>query len=548
MAQGALFTGATGIRSYQRQLDVVANNLANINTTGFKSDRVLFSDLVYRDYRNGAGSNNAEFGGVNPAQIGTGVQISQISRNFTQGALQDTGEPLDFAIRGEGFFVLQDGNGDNIFTRAGSFSLDNNGNLVDPATGFLVQRTGSVGENSDQQFGFQETGISRINIPFGTAIPGQQTQSVAFNGNLPSSALPPLAEVLSTLNPFETAAGAATTATQLSDLTTNQSDYVAGDVVEILGTNVDGTQFSFTVPGDSATLGDIVDGLNIQLNGATAVLSSSGDLTVTADDTGESFLSVVIRDATGNANLTDFDDNGFAVETEGGSGDIFESATQVFDAQGNAQNVLFTFRKDGFNSWEVTSTLPDNNGNLVNPTTYNLSFNENGTFAIATSGTGTTDLDLQFNATSTAQSIDLDFGSLSHSATDFGLVQLQDGSPPGVLANVNVSGDGLITGVGSNGITIPIAQMALANFSNIDGLEAIGENYYNESSASGVTLIGAAQANGRGTVVGAQLEASNVDITREFAELIIAQRAFSANARTITVADEVLEELTNLVR
>ncbi|MEM9412692.1 MAG: flagellar hook protein FlgE [Planctomycetota bacterium] len=548
MAQGALFTGATGLRAFQGQLDVVANNLANLNTISFKSSRVFFSDLVYRDQRSASGSNSNDFGGINPAQVGTGVQIAQISRNFNQGELQSTGEALDFAIRGDGFFVVQDGADRSYYTRAGSFSLDNNGNLVDPATGYLVQRTGAIGNNTEEQFGFQTEGDNRITIPFGTAIPGQATQTVEFNGNLPSSAEPPANEVLLSDSPFLVAGAAADENSFLNDLDNNDTDYVLGDFVTVVGTDADGNSFDFQLPADSSTLGDLRDEINLRLTGAVASLDADGSLRVTGNNAEDSFLSLAIRDDQNNFGFSTFDNHGFSVQTEGTSGDVFENVTQVFDAQGNAHDVNFTFLKTGINSWQVSAALPESDGNLVNPTPYDVTFNENGTFSIASATTGGTDLDLQFSVLSPAQNIILDFNSLTHSATDFGLAQVQDGSPPGVLADITVSGDGLITGVGSNGTFFPIAQIAVASFSNIDGLNNVGDNYFVESSASGLTSIGVAQSGDRGTVVGAQLENSNVDITLEFAQLIVAQRAFSANARTITVAEQVLEELTNLVR
>lgn len=547
MAQ-ALFTGATGLRAFQRQLDVVANNLANLNTTGFKASRVQFSDLVYRNLRHAAGANGDDFGGVNPAQVGTGVQVSQISRNFSQGALQETGETLDFAIRGEGFFVLNDQTGNPVYSRAGSFSLDNQNNLVDPATGYLVQRTGTAGEQSGEDFGFQQIGESRINIPFGSVIPGVETTFVQFNGNLPSSASPPLAEVLTTINPFETTSGPATLSTTFSDLTSNVSDYVAGDLIEVVGTDIDGLPFNFTLPADTATLGDLVNSINAQISDATASLSNQGQLSITADQTGEAFLSLVIRDAATNANLTDFENHAAIIQTEGGSGDVFESATEVFDAQGNPQNVVFTFRKSAADQWEVTAGVSGGSGTIINPRTYTASFNDNGTFSFSTASSGDVSLDLQFNSVNTPQNIVLQFNRLSHSAIEFGLAQNQDGAPPGVLANIAVAGDGMIMGIGSNGSQVEIAQLAIGSFSNVDGLEAIGDNYFLETSGSGIAQIGTGQAGARGTVIGAQLEAANVDITQEFAQLIVAQRAFSANARTITVAEEILDELTSLVR
>ena len=547
MAQ-ALFTGATGLRAFQRQLEVVANNLANLNTTGFKADRVLFSDLVYRQIRSGSGANGDDFGGINPAQVGTGVRVSQIDRNFTQGVLQDTGEILDFALRGDGFFVVNDANGQPLYTRAGSFALDERNNLVDPATGYLVRRTGSVGEPNGQNLGFQSVGDTRINIPFGAAIPGVASTQIEFRGNLPSSASPPLAEVLTTSNPFETDTGPATLTTTLSELTSNDSDYEAGDLIEILGTDVDGTAFNISLPADTSTLGDVGDAINAELVDATAELTAEGHLVLTANDVGDGFLSLLIRDDTNNANTTDFLQHSTVIDTEGSAGDIFESTTQVFDTQGNAQNLVFEFQKTSPDTWDVSVELTNSTGEIVNERTYTVSFNDNGTFAFASASAGDTSLDLQSLSSTSLQNIDLNFDQISHTGNFFGLAQNQDGAPAGVLANIAVSSNGIITGVGTNGVEIEVAQLAIGNFSNIDGLEAVGDNYYQATNASGVASIGSAQSGGRGTVVGAQLESSNVDITQEFAQLIVAQRAFSANARTITVADEILDELTNLVR
>ena len=412
----------------------------------------------------------------------------------------------------------------------------------------MVQRTGNVGESIDETFGFQQVGEDRIHIPFGSAIPGTETTFIEFNGNLPSTAAPPLAEELITINPFETVAGPATTATAFSELTTNVSDYVPGDLIEVIGTDVDGLPFNFTLPADTSTLGNLVDTLNTQLTNATASIDDLGHLLVTADQTGDAFLSLIIQDAAGNANLTEFDLHAPVVQTQGGSGDVFESTTEVFDAQGNPQNLIFTFRKSGIDQWEVTADILGGAGNLVDSRSYSASFNDNGTFSFVSASSGDVSLDLQFDSVSAPQNIVLQFDRLSHSAIDYGMAQNQNGAAPGVLANISVSGDGLITGIGSNGTEIPIAQLAIGSFSNVDGLEAIGDNYFQANSSSGIAQIGGGQSGGRGTVIGAQLESANVDITQEFAQLIVAQRAFSANARTITVAEEILDELTSLVR
>ena len=124
----------------------------------------------------------------------------------------------------------------------------------------------------------------------------------------------------------------------------------------------------------------------------------------------------------------------------------------------------------------------------------------------------------------------------------------QDGFPPGTINSVSIGLDGTIQGVASNGISVPIAQLAIAFFENEKGLQATGDNYYVQSLNSGDPQLGIAGSGSRGLVQGGSLETSNVDVAFEFTQLIIAQRGFSANARTITVSSDVLEELTNIVR
>lgn len=128
------------------------------------------------------------------------------------------------------------------------------------------------------------------------------------------------------------------------------------------------------------------------------------------------------------------------------------------------------------------------------------------------------------------------------------MAALQNGFAPGSLASINVSSDGIIAGVATNGRTFEVAQLAIASFRNVKGLQGRGNNLYEESLNSGPVQLGTALSGDRGSISVGQLEGSNVDIAFEFTRLIVAQRGFSANARTITVTDEVLEELTNLIR
>ncbi|MFK7737105.1 MAG: flagellar hook protein FlgE [Pirellulaceae bacterium] len=544
----ALYTGISGLRTHQLKLDVVANNLANMNTTAYKSQSTVFSDLIYNRFRSGSAAS-ANTGGSNPQFIGTGVQMAQIAKKFTQGALQSTGELLDFAIQGEGFFTLANSTGENVFSRAGSFGLDADGQLVDPATGYLVQRFGTAGEADDGNPGFQIPGDKSIRVPIGAAVPGGATANADIFGNLPSDASPPIAEVLSSFAPFQTAGGAATLTDTLDSLTINAANYVAGDTLTISGTNPDGTPFTGSLAANGATMGDLVTQINSLVTGATASLAPDGTLALTADSTGDAFLSLVIEDSAGNTGDIDFAGHPMVVSSDGNDGDRYELSMEVFDGRGQAHRLLLDFHKVGLNTWDMTASLNNATGTFLDDTVTNITFNEDGSYSIAgTTGVGDADIEINFDALTLPQTIALDFSQMTHLATGFSLTQEQDGFPPGNLVAVEVSADGMVSGLATNGSVFELAQLAIAGFSNNKGLNPLGQNFYRETPASGPSSIGAGAEASRGAVVGGQLESSNVDIALEFTQLIIAQRGFSANSRTITIASEMLEELTNIVR
>ena len=544
----SLMTGISGLRTHQQKLDVVANNLANMNTIGFKSQNALFSDLMYNIARGGsAASENS--GGINPQAIGTGVQNAQITRDFSQGTFEATSGIFDFAIQGEGFFTLMSPTEEPVFTRAGAFALDSFGRLVDPATGYLVQRIGNLGEATDGGVRFQTEGDDNIYVPIGSAIPGTETANIDFTGNLPSTASPPQAEVLASFRGFETAGGVATGATLLNDLTINSAPYVPGDNIELVGTNPDGSTFTATLAADTATLQDVVDALNANFVDATAALGADGTLTVTADNTGEALMSLTLRDVGANTGSTNFSANSMFVSTDGSDGDEFDVSMDMFDERGESHRISFTFTKDTINNWSVTASIPSSSGTMIDDSVLNLTFNEDGSYAIAgLNGIGDTNIEIQINGITNPQTVELDFQGLSHLASDFLMTQTQDGIPPGALSSVAVSTSGELTGLASNGRALPLAQLAIASFPNASALEAIGSNYFQQSISSGEAALGLGATGSRGQIMGGQLERSNVDIALEFTQLIVAQRGFSANARTITVSDEMLEELTNIIR
>lgn len=543
----SLLTGASGLLSHQRKLDVVANNLANLNTMGFKSQRILFSDLQYTTIQPAAAGSNADFGGTNPRQAGFGVSVAQTSRNHGQGVLTATGAAFDYAIQGEGFFVVSDGQ--TKYTRSGAFSLDSNGYLVDPSTGAFVQRFGDVGEGLDGFPQFQVPGNNAIQIPLGASIEGRITSESSFAGNLPASALPPLAEVATSARPYEASGAPATLTTLLSDLDSSSSVYVTGDQLQMEGTNVDGTPISAMMAVDATTtVGDIVNQINSVLVGATAELGTDGSMTITADAEGEAELTFEIFDDIANVGSTEFANHSMVTTTEGKFGDIHESTIQVFDLRGQPHTLNVEFQKQDFNSWDATFALAGDSGVLTGGSTFRIEFSEDGRFQTVQGGLGNSNIEIQFDSINAPQVVEFSFDRMSHLATGYTSSFEQNGFPPGNLVTVSVAQDGLLEGIATNGQRIPIAQLAIANFLNTQGLSAKGQNYYQATANSGDPQIGPGLAGASGSVKGGQLESSNVDVALEFTQLIVAQRGFSANARTITVASEVLEELANIIR
>lgn len=551
----ALSAGVTGLRAHDQLLDVVGNNLANLNTAGFKSRRVVFRDLIYSTPITASRSAEGVTGGTNPVQIGTGVQSGNIDRDLSQGGLEATGGLTDFAIEGDGYFVVTDGVR-NLYTRAGGFSIDEAGFIVDPSNGYRLQRVGTSGESDGVNPGFQTPGASSIRVPFGATIPGEATSQVELTGNLPDSARGPVVQVLTSPVPVVAAGVPATAATQLNALDANFVDYAAGDFLDITGTDSDGSTVSTSVAVDgTSTLGDVLAAVNSAFTGGVATLDSDGNLVVTANETGENPLRVEIADAAGNTGNTTWAVLSPVITTEGQGGDTFQNSLEIYDERGGAHTLALTFQKVGIDEWSLSAAIDEADGTVIDGQIDSLLFNEDGSFRESTdSGVGDPSITVQFAEFLIPQSISFNFGEttsfdgLTQLAAEGSLTVDQDGFASGVLTDIGVTATGLLQAESSNGRNFALAQLAIANFRNPQGLAATGGSYFAETPNTGDVQIGPGQNGGRGTIRGGHLETSNVDIASQFTKLIVAQRGFSANARTITVADQLLQELTNLVR
>jgi len=441
MGGAALFTAVTGLQSFQKKLDVIANNIANVNTTGYRSSRILFQDLFSQTLSGGTAPDGTS-GGTNPRQVGIGVRIGSIDVNYSQGAITATGVNSDLAIQGNGFFVLSDG-ANQTFTRDGSFSLNRDGFLIDPTTGLFVQ-----GFNADTDGNVDiDAGATNLFIPVGGVSIVQQTTSTSLVGNLTADAV-------------------------LDD---------ALAVPPVLATTVTRTIRTFDSLGVAR---------DIELT-----FTKSAQL----DDGGTLF-------------------NAWTYMAEFDGVDVTNSANQgavIFNNDGS-------FRAIG-----------DNNG---------------GTFTAAAAGDPTVIIGTaQFPGPSipdTPFEFEINFAAVTELSGDSELTNpTQDGFPRGVLQEFAIGANGLIIGVFTNGLTRTLGQVALGTFSNRGGLSKVGNNSFRETPASGNAEIGVANTGSRGEVSSGVLESSNVDLGTEFSEMIVTQ-----HARTITTADNMLQEAVNLIR
>jgi len=177
----SLFSGISGLRSHQTMLDVTGNNIANVNTTGFKSSQVQFQDTLSQVLTNAGGAQDG-VGGTNPAQVGLGVRVAGITTSFTQGASQTTGRSTDMMIQGDGFFVVRKGN-ETYYTRAGSFDFDASGQMVLPGEGALVQGWAAVNGVIDTN-----APLTDLKVPAGTLMPAVASTKASYGGNLDAAA------------------------------------------------------------------------------------------------------------------------------------------------------------------------------------------------------------------------------------------------------------------------------------------------------------------------------------------------------------------------
>lgn len=421
----SLYTGVSGLQTNSQELSVVGDNVANANTIGFKKSRAAFEDIL--------GQNLATAGG----EIGLGAKLSHVQKILTQGALTTTGLATDLALQGDGFFMVKGTDNVNYFTRAGQFTVDEDGYMTN-LDGLRVQ-----GFGADEQGNIAGV-VSELQIGAASSLPNP-TSEVVMQGNLDASAAAPINAPIDPLDP-------------------------------------DSYNFS-----NSTTL---YDSLGNAIS-ATAYFASDG--------AGGWSYEVY----TDGANVT---------------GGTPGTATQILDG-------TLTYGTDGELIDHTQNTTTFDPAGATAPQTVTLNFGD----PTNAGGTGLGGM-TQFSNPSSVSFLN------------------QDGFGAGELANVRIEQDGTITGAFTNGQTRPLGQVAVADFTAADQLDRIGGNLFAATATSGEPNVGVAGTGGKGTVVAGALEQSNVDLASEFVRMIVAQRGYQANSKTVTTADSLLNELIQIKR
>jgi flagellar hook protein FlgE len=566
---GALASGVTGLKVHQSWLDVTGDNLANLNTVAFKGSSITFAELLAQTVKKATGPVG-NLGGTNPQQLGTGVKIANISRDMNQGNISATGQDLDVAIDGAGYFVLNNGTQD-VFTRIGSFGIDSEYTLVDPATGYKVQRIGTTGESDN----FQTSGVSSIRIPWDRSMPANATTEIIINGNLRSSADSTAAtrHKLTGNLAFTVSSAPATTDTTLISLdqfANPDPDLTPHGDISITGFRADGSTAlaagDYTVT-DASTVQNLLDWISGKFPTETATLDSDGNIVLTADSAGYNQATITGMTYTADEDETFTMPTFFDLNTPGGNDSKSFNIT-TYDTYGNQHVLNGVFVKtDTTDTWDLV--IPSVSGELagnwstydfINSSTFNrrisgIQFDTDGSYNGLASGSESLTFGAQYIA-GTTQSMTVDLGTIGefggltqfYSTQSSAAAMRQDGYEAGTLTGISIDADGTVVGTFTNGVKADVAAIQLATFQNPNGLEAVGSGYYLPTANSGSAAPTMAATGSAGTLTSKSLEQSNVDVATQFVNLMQAQSGFQSNARTIRVANDILRELTNLIR
>jgi len=497
MPTDSLFTAVSGLNAYQNAIDVISNNIANVGTTGYKTQDITFQDLLYQTQAF-ATAPTQTLGGTDPQNEGLGVKTATIDNDFAQGGFQTTGINTDLAINGNGFFILNsvNGSGSPVYTRDGHFGINANGILYDPSSGLAVQ-----GYTANSAGVINPNGApSTIQIPLGlksqavgtgfgtkTGPTGDTEFDVQLGGNLDQTLY------------LQANTGAATPVT------------ISTTIYDSLGNShlVNITFTPVTQNEAVAGFGTGIDPTTTQVTNTAGTATSVGtewEWQITGGDPTDPLTAELAANPASATGFVFYDQNGQFINTTQdatGAGPTHVAGNPAAQNQGN----LLTISNWG---------SPANNSSpttAANPAAIALSF--------------------------------ADMSSLAGSST--ATTVSQNGYGQGTLSNITIGQNGIVAGSFSNGQTANLAQLVLATFQNPEGLSNIGSSQFTTTANSGLAQVNTPGNGQLGTIVSGSLEESNVDLSNQFVLMIEDQSAFTANSKSISVAQQNDQTVLNLI-
>ena len=565
----SLYSGVAGLKTHQTRMDVIGNNIANVNTTAYKSSSMTFSELMSQTTQKASGANaTTGVGGTNAKQIGLGVKAGAINTAITtQGSAQSTGNPFDIMITGDNFFVVSNGS-ENFFTRDGSFYVDGAGNLAMTSTGYNV-----MGWSVDETTGNikQDTVTAlRIMSAANMTYPPEATTKANISGILDQNDKDVTSANGKTVNlNFFDARGYSYTAKftfkQSGGDKTNEYSMELNKILDSTGKEMDISGITFGEQNLEQTLSSKLS-LNTdsyKWDDATKTLQTTATPPETVAELDKIFNNgALITDQDKAEEVQkNLDAIAKAYGYEGSTDEFLKLYTTGNAGQVTVQKMLENMSKNmtgddilpKVKNEELTMTgrkfdgakvvFDKDSGKLqsINNSTTNLSTTLNFPATMGNFSNITIDLSECTNYDNK--------GTSTIGATSGDLDGLGTGRRLGDMIGVSIQKDGMIYASYDNGMTKLLGQIATAALANASGLEKEGDNLYSATLNSGeFDGIGVDITAGGGYMSTGQLEMSNVDLSSEFTEMITTQRGFQANSRIITVSDTLLEELTNLKR
>jgi len=574
----SLFAGLSGMKTNEFRMDTIGNNIANVNTYAFKSSRVNFQTQFLNTLSFGSAPAGS-MGGTNPLQVGTGVGVGAVTRDFSGGAPETTGIKTDLAIQGKGMFILEKPDTSQVYTRDGSFQFNAENYLIS-ADGFFLQ-----GYGIDSDFNIAEGTLSNLQIPIGEITTASATSYARFSGDLNANGDAATSRPLLTSQLFYSDSGLTTAADATTDLTSLYEDDGQGNGVQLFYTdniitlseaNKGGANLSqedFIVGTTGTTLGDLAawleDVMGINTSSDLPDLSALGvdppGVTINVDGSLQVVGNIGLKNNLVLADGAVTASQGSATDAPGNTlpmrfvsstdtatlGESIRTSFMAYDSLGNPINISITMvlqeKDDTGNTWRYFAESADDTDFDLVLGTGTIKFDPTGNYLEGD------DLAIAINRTDTGaatpQTVTMDFSNMDGFAMNSAMSLLnQDGFQSGTLQDFSIGPDGVIIGSFTNGLTRNLGQVVLATFRNYEGLIADADNLYITGPNSGSPIIKMPQELGAGTINAAALELSNVDLSREFINLIVSSTGFSASSRVIQTSNQLLSELITMTR